>query len=288
MPNRFSGKTCVLCSQPSVGVGEHVIPSWYLSDLLGDAPFKSENAGHEYLKRDGNLAVQLSLPGTHVPMCLNCNSQMNANIEAPAKPVIRKLVPMSASHMWPTISSVEAAAVGKWLLKVGLLWFHPEAKHDQPQVQQDPNLRRFTYVEPEWLTWMTQGNDPPVDFSVFVSRHDPRPWSGSTRLIELPELVRVGGRELRFMSREIGIRGLDATIVWHPGWPIAHPLVTEGRAAVLWPNPKAIDFAPLSEVSPAEFQFSSFPGIQKAAEDVYPRWTASHPLAEGVSPLISG
>ena len=28
-----------------------------------------------------------------------------------------------------------------------------------------------------------------------------------------------------------------------PGWPIAHPLVAEGRAAVFWPNPAAIDFA---------------------------------------------
>jgi hypothetical protein len=28
-----------------------------------------------------------------------------------------------------------------------------------------------------------------------------------------------------------------------PGWLIAHPLVAEGRAAVFWPNPAAIDFA---------------------------------------------
>jgi hypothetical protein len=28
-----------------------------------------------------------------------------------------------------------------------------------------------------------------------------------------------------------------------PGWPIAHPLVAEGRAAVFWPNSAAIDFA---------------------------------------------
>ena len=46
----------MLCSEPSEGVGhgEHVIPSWYQSDLLGDAPFKSENAGHEYLTRNGS------------------------------------------------------------------------------------------------------------------------------------------------------------------------------------------------------------------------------------------
>jgi hypothetical protein len=45
---------------------------------------------------------------------------------------------------------------------------------------------------------------------------------------------------------------LDAAIVWHPGWPIEHPLVAEGRGAVLWPNPAAIDFAALGEVRECE------------------------------------
>jgi hypothetical protein len=57
-------------------------------------------------------------------------------------------------------------------------------------------------------------------------------WSGPARRIELPGYARVGDRGLRFMSREIGIRGLGITMVWYPGWPIAHPLVAEGRAAV--------------------------------------------------------
>ncbi len=68
VPNRFCGKDCVLCPQLSEGVGEHVIPSWYQNDLLGDAPFKSENAGREYLKCDGNLAVHSSLPGTRLSL----------------------------------------------------------------------------------------------------------------------------------------------------------------------------------------------------------------------------
>ena len=291
MPNRFPGKTCVLCPQPSTGVGEHVIPSWYQGEFLGDAPFKSENAGRAYLNRQGDLAVQQSLPGTHVPMCSDCNGRLNTNIEDAAKPVIRKLLPQSAQHVWPTISADEAAAVGRWLLKVGLLWFHPEAEHDQPQVQQDQDLRRFTCVEPEWLAWLHNGTDPPADFSVFASRRSPLAdgvaWSGQTRRIELPGYIRVGDRELRFMSREFGIRGLDATIVWHPGWPIAHPLVVEGRVAVLWPNPTAINFAALGEMHPAEFRFDIFTDSQETTEDTYRRWTREHPLTEGVSPVIN-
>lgn len=57
------------------------------------------------------------------------------------------------------------------------------------------------------------------------------------------------------MKREIGIRGLDVTVVWHPGWPIEHPLVAEGRAAVLWPNPGVIDFEALGEVREGDVSF---------------------------------
>ena len=73
----------------------------------------------------------------------------------------------------------------------------------------------------------------------------------------------------------------------HPGWPILHPLVAESRTAVLWPNPTAIDFAALIEVCPAEFRFDTLTYSQKTTEDTYQRWTAEHPLAEGISPMIS-
>jgi hypothetical protein len=288
--NRFRGKTCVLCPHPSVGVGEHVIPKWFQDDFLSDAPFKSENAGRPYENRDGGVATWPRLPGAHVPMCKDCNDRMNTNIEQAAKPVIRGLVPRSASHAWPTISADEAAAAGRWLLKIALLWFHPEAEHDQPQVQKDQGLHRFGGMEPEWLAWMRQGTDPPDDVTMFIRRRSlyaevsaaPNP----TRRIELPGHVRVGNRELRFMSREFGIPGLDATMVWNPGWPIAHPLVYEGRVAVLWPKPTAIDFAALGEVHPDECRFDIFADSQETTEDDYRRWTAEHPLAEGISPKI--
>lgn len=61
-----------------------------------------------------------------------------------------------------------------------------------------------------------------------------------------------GDPKVRFMTRETGIFGLDAAIAWHQAWHIEHPLVTEGRAAVLWPNPAEIDFAALGEVGEGE------------------------------------
>ena len=72
------------------------------------------------------------------------------------------------------------------------------------------------------------------------------------------------------MSRKIGIRGLDITMVWHPGWPIAHPLVAEGRA----PCSGRI--------------FDIFTGSRQTTEDDYQLWTAEHPFTEGVRPMIPG
>jgi hypothetical protein len=200
--------------------------------------------------------VQQDLPVPHVPMCSDCNGLLNRYLEEPAKPVIRKILPWSAEHEWPVITAPEAAAVGRWLLKIAVLWAHPEADDDNPRVTQGPNIGKFDFAEPEWLSWMSEGRDPPCGFTVYVCRRDPLsdrvPWTGRVHRIELPMSATVDDREVRYMKREIGIKGLDATGMWHPGWHIEHPLVAEGRAAALWPNPTAIDFAALGEVRQGE------------------------------------
>jgi hypothetical protein len=97
--DRFRGKTCVLCgTRPSVGVGEHVVSKWFKGDIAQGGPFKSENAGVPYTNRDGDLAVQETLPVPHAPMCVECNGRLNTFLEEPARPVIRKLIPQSPCH----------------------------------------------------------------------------------------------------------------------------------------------------------------------------------------------
>jgi hypothetical protein len=178
----------------------------------------------------------------------------------PPAALIRKLVPRSLNHQWPSLTADEAAALGKWLLKVCLLWGHPDADDDNPQVAKGPDIGRFTFMEPQWVTWMRDCVDPPDGFTVYVCRRDPLsecdPWTGFVHRIELPASATVDGHEVRFMKREVGVFGLDATIVWHPGWPIEHPLVARGRAAALWPNPKEIDFAALGEVRAGEISIT--------------------------------
>lgn len=75
-------------------------------------------------------------------------------------------------------------------------------------------------------------------------------------------------------------------MVWHPGWPIEHPLVAEGRIAVLWPTATVTDFTALGEVHPDEFHFDMFTLGQETTEDNYRRWPAEHPLKEGTLPVI--
>ena len=47
----------------------------------------------------------------------------------------------------------------------------------------------------------------------------------------LPRRIVVGNRELRFVARSFGVRWLDVTIVWHPAWPILHPLFEADQLA---------------------------------------------------------
>jgi hypothetical protein len=249
--NRFPGQDCVLCSRPSEGVGEHVIPKWYIDEFAGEGPFESQLKGEPYKNRKGQVATLPDLPVPHVPMCSECNGLLNTHFENPAKPVVRKLLPGSASHVWPAITDAEARALGRWMLKIGILWAHPDADDDNPHVNRGPDIGKFNSIDPQWLAWMAAGSDPPDGFSVHAWRRDlysALPWTGSVSRVELPAGTRDGQCEVRFMKREIGIKGLDAVVAWHPGWPLDNPLVTEGRAAVLWPHPEALDFAALGEV----------------------------------------
>lgn len=251
---------CVLCPNPSKGVGEHVWSRWLIQEFHGQGPFTTEKAGVAYTKRDGVTPVTaVALPSVHVPLCEPCNTELNRTIEGPAKPVIRRLLPWSSTHSWPTITADEAAALARWFLKVALLASHPEAVHDNPHVQRDEDYPRFDQVEPAWLDWMRTGSDPPTDFSVYIARRSvmgEQPWKSDTQRILLPPRIVVGDSELRYATRSFGVRGLDVSIVWHPGWPILHPLQEAGRVERLWPDPAPVDFDKLPEVHPREFRFT--------------------------------
>lgn len=267
----------MLCPNPSAGVGEHVWPAWFIGDFHGEGPFHTEKSGTPYKKRDNTTVAKFAaLPSVHVPMCANCNARLNTKVEEPAKPVVRRVLPWSSTHAWPTLTADEAAALGRWFLKVGLLLSHPEAVDDNPHAAQDLAAARFDEFCEDWVAWMAAGADPPDDFSVYVTRRSilgEQPWTGDMALLSLPGRVDVATQEQRFMTRSLGIRGLDVTIVWHPGWPIRHPLVEDRRAGVLWPHPVRIDLSGLPEVHPREFGFVVEPSSLSFSQAEYARVT---------------
>lgn len=258
MTNRFPGKNCVLCPNLSIGVGEHVWPSWLIKKFRGQGPFYTDKNGETIMKRSGETAHEVTaLLSVHVPMCGPCNTRLSSTVEIPAKDIIERIAPWNDQPSWPSLNTDESAALARWFLKVALLTSHPEADHDNPKIQNDPAWTRFGVIEPAWLDWMRTGSAPPKDFSVFATRRlveGEQPHVDEELRLMLPS-VAVDGEDLRYMVRSIGFRGFEVTIVWHPGWPIRHPLVETGRAAQLWPSPNAVDFSGLPEVNPEEFKF---------------------------------
>jgi hypothetical protein len=254
----LKGSPCVLCGAASTRVGEHVWPAWFLSEFYDEGPFEASKAGVAYTARDSPTPLKSGgLPGVHVPMCESCNTILNTRFEEPAKPVVRQLIPLEANHIWPKLSAPEVQALALWLLKVGLLTAHPAAVHDLPQVNNDSSFPRLDPFLSEWTSWMSTGSLPPGGFSVYVTRRavtEDVELGRLRRQVQLPKIL-VDGRDIRLVQRSFGFRGLNVTIVWHPGWDIKNAQVDEGRAVRLWPQPAETDFALLPEVNPREFEF---------------------------------
>lgn len=252
MKGRFVGKTCILCPNPSSRVGEHVWPLWLLGDFATEGPFTTDKNGAAVTKRDGVTPwTSVGLPGSHVPMCSDCNARLNRTIEERAKPIVRDLIAWADGSPGGQLAAVDTASLVPWLLKVGLFGSHPELVRDNPRLPTAAD-DLFESFDPAWVAWMTAEVPPPDDFSVFVSRRarltEP-PFTGEKVVVPLPD-VSVDGRPLNFMSRSFGFRGLNATIVWHPGWPMLHPLVESGEAVRLWPEPEAVDLTALPVIDP--------------------------------------
>lgn len=52
----------------------------------------------------------------------------------------------------------------------------------------------------------------------------------------MPTIV-ADGTTTRFRSLDLGLRNLSVTLIYHPGWDIAHPAEADGSMICLWPSP---------------------------------------------------
>ncbi len=195
-------------------------------------------------------------------MCKRCNGILGRSIEIPAKPVVRKSMPIRPARAWPKLTADETSALARWFLKIALFLSHPDATNNSRHPSNDAAKTRLRDFQPEWVAWLRGEVDPPKEFTVYLTRRSARKeptFQGERKVVILPGSLVVDGDEQAFMTRSVGIRGLQATIVWHPGWPILHPLVEAGRASKLWPNPTDVDLKRLPEVHPREFTFALDP-----------------------------
>lgn len=249
MPKQFHGQTCALCRiRPSSPTGEHVWPTWLLALFPeSEGPYTRYVNGWPETKRDGATArTQTSTERVKLPCCTECNAILDDRFERVAKPIVRRLM-ITDGHL--TLSAEEAFTLGLWLLKTWLLLAHPAARSSDPG--RSPRRWNLAMVPDDIYGWTVTGEDPPSGLSVWAvreiqtdsGRHIP------PRRLPLPTVV-ADGRTVSFQVFRCAIRFLDVTLVYHPGWEIAHPLETEGRAARLWPNDGAmVSFATLPAVA---------------------------------------
>lgn len=288
--NRFPGQTCLFCSNPSVGVGEHVWPTWFIKEFSEQGLFTASHGDAVYMTRAGVPQTSTALPSVHVPACETCNTALNKYLEESAKPVVRALLEHADSGEDLILSQSDAAALARWLLKVGLLSAHPARSYDHVGMDRDADIPQLDTVRPEWLAWMPTGDDPPEGFSVFLSRRD---LSGNDPVPEIKQTVVVphvvvDGDDLNYMVRAFGLTGMTATIVWHPGWPISHPQVANGRAVQIWPQPHEFNFGSLPTVHPKELVLWAGPRALSSMSAASFAKSAQVPLAPGVQNFLSG
>lgn len=248
----------MMCAAPSVGVGEHVWPTWLLDDFDDEGPFTVGRSGSPITRRDDITPIGADrMYGVHVPMCGACNHALGVAVEEPAKPVVRQILQVGERESLPDLQLGEAEALARWAAKVAMLLQHPDARHDNERVERIGRESREEAWHPQWASWLPGALATPSALSVYATRRAWRwegEYSGARASIFLPRLT-VDGVDQCFMTWGCGIRGLDLRVVWHPNWEINHPLVATGRAARVWPARDPVLLSTLPVVDPRELSF---------------------------------
>jgi hypothetical protein len=281
---RFKERTCALCQQrPSSRKAEHVWTKWFL-DMFpsSDGPYQRFIGGEVETKSDGATPrCQTSAERIQIPCCEACNGILNQRFEGPARRVVRSIMKADGQL---SLDAQGAQTAGVWFLKTWLLLAHPLAESSWP----GRTHGRFDLntVPDDLYRWMIAGEDPPDGLSVWAHRQDLRlERAAHTMHVEMPEVV-VGGVHTRFQASRCGVGFLDISVVYHPGWPIDHPLEAQGRALRLWPpRSDGCDFASLSPVPERSFAWLWGPTLYFAGAALPPELPA---LAANTNLLFAG
>lgn len=237
MTKPLKGEQCVLCrSGVSSSGGEHVLPRWLLKEWPDHSgPFTVYVNEEPVRKRDGQVREHASAVRFKLPMCPACNGILNKRFETAAKPLIRRIVPMVSEQTEGEVvlTPSEVKVVARWFVKTWLLLAHPAMESSHQGFKRKP----WDPYQPHLYEWMTSGAEMPAGLSAWLMKVDRElPRATETRHVPLPTVV-ADGETIPFQAASSGLGSLEVSVVYHPGWAIEHPLVSEGRAARLWPPP---------------------------------------------------
>ncbi|MCT2587560.1 hypothetical protein [Actinophytocola gossypii] len=246
---KFADSVCVFCRErPSSRLGEHAWPMWLLEMFAEhEGPYHSEINGKAVLKRDGHRRGYASIPTVQTPCCEPCNRELNRRFEQHPKPIIRKVIDTLGMVV---LTPEEAGLFGLWWLKTMLLLSHEETVDSAVGVS--PERWDLRQVPDDLYSWMVTGESPPGGLSVWFARRSDTavPAISDPPVMFLP-IVIADGRETRFMMKRACLKFCEVTLVYHPGWPIEHPLEATSETVRIWPtSEEGLDLSALRGTNP--------------------------------------
>lgn len=259
MAGQFEGQTCTLCgTRPSSPTGEHVWPRWLLEMFPADeGPYAWYVNEQPVVKRDGPPRTHASFGAVKLPVCSTCNVILDQRFEKPAKEPFRAIF---GGVDRTSLAATNLATIGIWFVKTWLLLAHPSAFYSEPGISPP----RWP-VDDEWIRWLVNGEEAPQGLSVWAFKQDRElPEANVVLQVPLPTVV-ADGRTIQFRAARAGLRWLDVSLVYHPGWEIDHPLEHQSRALRLWSAVgQVIELLSLPNVSPTEFAWLAGPTLRFA------------------------
>lgn len=229
---------CVLCVlREATRRGEHVLPQWYLGDRgPGPGPFPWTRNGESIRDRQGQPVALKDRVRIQLPVCRECNGELNWRFEKPAKDALRLLVDARGRVV---LGPDDLESVALWFLKTLLLHSRPEVRYSAPKVSEA--ALKWTAEElpgRHFYDWMINGDAPPEGLSLWMFRADEGQDDLPSPAFTIPiPTVTSDGTITEFVCFQVTFHGLNVTLVVHPGWSIRHPLEDDGRALRLWPDP---------------------------------------------------
>lgn len=216
---------CALCSSArSTPRGEHVLPQ-----SLTRALFPPERGPYTTTSAEGVMRRQ-QFDSIKLPCCSSCNGELAHRFENPGAEPGRRLLSMEQ----PALTPDETRRAACWVLKTWLLLAHPRSEF-QPAT---PRTQPWSRAPAELFSWLINGQSPPTDLTMWAFRHDQaRSTDQQDRAVPwmaLPTVV-ADGVTTKFLVLDLTVALVNVTLVFHPGWPIAHVPASAGEVIQLWP-----------------------------------------------------